>query len=158
MRQLLERLKIAQSDATIQERKSKFSRWKTMQIKAQTTRKRKQRQQGRRNKRNHSFTSDLFFSFGPRRAVFVLIFVKKSRQFNRIFWSVLGSYLMKRKHRKVYLHHWHSVLRTIGKSVFTVIQNTLNDHTNSLNVLHKQIHFQVLNFKFKHARFIISSD
>ena len=156
MRQLLERLKIAQSDATIQERKSKFSRWKTMQIKAQTTRKRKQRQQGRRNKRNHSFISDLFFSFGPRTAVFVLIFVKKSRQFNRIFWSVLGSYLTKRKNRKVFLYHWHSVLRTIG--VFTVIQNTLSDHPNSLNVLHMQIHFQVLNFKFKHARFIISSD
>lgn len=122
------------------ERKSQFSCWETVKIKDQT-KKEKQRKRGKRNKRNHSFISDLFFSFGPRRAFFALIFVKKSRQFNRIFWRFLGSYLMKRKKRKLFLYHWHSVLRTIGKSAFTVIQNKPNDHTNSLNVLHKGFSF-----------------
>ena len=148
------------SDATIKG-KVNFLAEKQWKLKhKQKEKKEKQRKQGtRRKKRNHSFfISDLFFSFGSRRAFFVLIFVKKSRQFNRIPWGVLGSYLMKRKNRKVFLYHWHSVLRTMGKSVFTVIQKTPSDHTNSLTVSHKPIQFQVLNFTFKHARCIASSD
>lgn len=42
--------------------------------------------------------------------------------------------------------------------MYQYIHTKYTKRSYSLNVLHKQIQFHVLNFKFKHARFIISSD
>ena len=77
-------MEIAHSDATI---KGKVNFLAEKQRKLKTKQKKKNRENGESEtrQRNYSFISDLFFSFGPGRAFFTLIFVKKSRQFDRIF-------------------------------------------------------------------------